>query len=125
MGRDDRQGTGGSERRRDPRYARTLPLRVGHDANDGLQAESINISARGIYCKVPRYVPPFSKLKVGLDLPQEDGSSRPVECDGVVVRVEPEAEQPGTREYRLAIYFLNLDRPDADAINGFLEDTQN
>ena len=32
-----------------------------------------------------------------------------MECEGVVVRVEPETELPGTREYRLAIYFLDLE----------------
>ncbi len=112
------------ERRRDPRYDRSVPLRMGHEGQ-GLRAESINISTRGLYCKVGRFVPAFSKLRVALDLPFPEGDHRTVECDGVVVRVEPEQEMPGVQEYRLAIYFLNLDQPSARVIEEFLVATQN
>ena len=109
-----------AERRRDPRYDRNLRVHVGGSSADGLRAESINISSRGLYCKVPRYVHPFSKLNVALDLPFVSSGVAKVECEGVVVRVEPEAEMPGLNEYRLAIYFLNLERHAADAIHAFL-----
>ncbi len=115
---------GGRERRRDPRYPRSVPLRMGHDGM-GVRAESINISTRGLYCKVPRYVAPFSKLRVALDLPFSANDHRTVECDGVVVRVEPDSEAPGVGEYRLAIYFLNLDQPGARMIEDFLSASQN
>ena len=110
----------GAERRRDPRHPRTLPVRVGQDSAEGLRAESINVSTRGLYCKVSRYVQPFSKLKVALDLPFASRGPATIECEGVVVRVDPEVETPGTREYRLAIYFLDLNREGADVIESFL-----
>ncbi len=113
-----------NERRRDPRYEASFPLRVGGDG-EGVRAESINISTRGLYCKVPRHVKPFSKLRVALDLPFDHGDHRTVECDGVVVRVEPEVETPGVAEYRLAIYFLNLGPQGARIIEEFLDSTQN
>ncbi len=110
---------GDSDRRREERYERRFSLRVGDHA-DGLKAESINISSRGLYCKVPRYVQPFSKLRIALDLPFAARESAKVECEAVVVRVEPDVEEPPAKEYRLAIYFLNLDRGAADLIHSFL-----
>lgn len=104
-----------SERRRNQRAFKNVPIMVGHDSEEGLKAESINISTRGLYCKVAQYVPPFSKLKVALELPNDFGKNAEVECEGVVVRVEPEEETVGVKEYNLAIYFLDLD-PDAARI---------
>ena len=125
MGHKDKgsKKSGGDDRRRDHRYDRNVPLRVGEGGPDGLRAESINISTRGIYCKVPQYVHPFSKLRVALDLPFVSRKGATVECDGVVVRVEPENETAGVDEYRLAIYFLNLDREAADLVECFLAES--
>jgi hypothetical protein len=119
MGPKDKEPSG-SDRRRDARHDRSLPLRVAHDSAEGLRAESINVSTRGLYCKVQRYVQPFSKLKVALDLPFVSQGQATVECEGVVVRVDPEMETPGAKEYHLAIYFLDLDRKDASLIETFL-----
>jgi len=122
MGTQGREGKG-SERRREPRFNRTVPVRVAHDSSDGLRAESINVSTRGLYCKAPRYVPPFAKLKVALELPFVSRDPATVECEGVVVRVEPESEMPSAREYRLAVYFLNLAQDSAELIADFLEES--
>ncbi|MDW7710510.1 MAG: PilZ domain-containing protein [Deferrisomatales bacterium] len=111
------------ERRREPRYERTVPLRVVHDGADGVKAESINISTRGLYCRSPRYVPAFAKLKVTVELPFATRDAVRVECDGVVVRVEPQAEMAGVSEYRLAVYFLNLERDSAELIGRFLAES--
>jgi len=108
------------DRRRDARFDRTVPVRVIGDGADGLRAESINISSRGLYCKVSRFVEPFSKLNVVLDLPFISRGVAKVECEGVVVRSEPEIETAGLKEYRLAIYFLNLDQGAAELIHSFL-----
>ena len=107
------------DRRRDTRFDRSFAVRVGGQV-EGIRAESINISSRGLYCKVPRYVHPFSKLRIALDLPFVSRDSGKIECDAVVVRVEPEVEDAAARDYRLAIYFLNLDRPSAELIQSFL-----
>lgn len=122
MGRQEGDATA-SERRREPRYDRNLPLRVGHDSTDGLRAESINISTRGLYCKSPRYVAPFAKLRVAVELPFVGGDTATVECEGVVVRVEPEVETVGVKDYRLAVYFLNLEDSCAELIARFVEET--
>lgn len=109
-----------TERRRDERHPRTLRFQVNSGQRDALEAESVNLSTRGLYCLVERYVAPFSKLRVGLDLHGADGGSHRLDCEGVVVRVEPEAEKPDVKEYRVAIYFLNLPREDAELVARYL-----
>jgi len=121
MGTQGKEGKG-SERRREPRFDRSVPVRVAHDSADGLRAESIYVSTRGLYCKSPRYVPPFAKLKVALELSFASRDPATVECEGVVVRVEPEGETPSVREYRLAVYFLDLARESAELIAQFLDE---
>jgi hypothetical protein len=110
----------GAERRKKRRFERSVPVRVGEQKEEGLRAESINISSRGLYCKVRRYVQPFSKLKVALDLPFVSRDHVTVECEGVVVRVEPDAEDSNVQEYRLAIYFLDSEWEGADLVEAFL-----
>lgn len=114
---------GGAERRKEPRFDRSLPVRVGEDGPDGMRAESINISTRGLYCKTQRYVAPFAKLKVALELPFASREPAAVECEGVVVRVEPQAETLGGKEYRVAVYFLNVEREIQDLIAQYLEES--
>lgn len=105
-----------TERRRDRRYARegvTLKL------TDGMKADTVNISSRGLYCVTDQSIPEFSKLRVAIELPLSDGDRYKIECDGVVVRAEP--HKAGARKsYSLAIYFLNLDSDRAAAIDDFL-----
>jgi hypothetical protein len=112
------QSRGGAERRRDQRYEKSFSLEVAGDSTEGLKAESINISTRGLYCKVPRYLQPFSKLRVALDLPFASRKTERIDCEGVVVRID--RDEGGAEEYRLAIYFLDLDRRSAELIGEFL-----
>jgi hypothetical protein len=111
------QSRDAADRRRDPRYEKSFSLEVASDSAEGLKAQSINISTRGLYCKVPRYLQPFSKLRVALDLPFVSRQSERIDCEGVVVRVDKEE---GAGDYRLAIYFLDLDRRSAELIGEFL-----
>ena len=114
---------GGAGRRKEPRYDRSLPVRVADDSPDGLKAESINISTRGLYCRTKRYVAPFAKLKVAMELPFASRDPATVECEGVVVRVEPQTEALGGKEYRVAVYFLNVERETQDLIAQYIEES--
>lgn len=109
-----------TERRRNQRSHKSVSVMVGHDSVEGFKVESINISTRGLYCKVSRYVPPFSKLRVALELPDDEGQCSAVECEGVVVRVEPEEETVGIKEYNLAVYFLDLNPDAAKRVGAFV-----
>lgn len=104
-----------SERRRDSRYDRRLRFHFQNGDADRIAAETINISSRGLYCVVPKPVPAMTKLRVALDLPL-GGETKRMECEGVVVR----SEKTDDGACRVAIYFLNLDREAAAALERYL-----
>lgn len=110
-----------TERRRDQRYTRDdLHLTL----TDGVRAQSVDVSSRGLHCRTDRPIPEFSKLKVSMELPLSDGDRYTVECEGVVVRCEPVRAQ-GKLGYNLAVYFLNLDNERASFIEDLLTSEKN
>ena len=115
---------GQPERRRAPRVVRTIPVQIGHGADD-LAAESIDLSASGVYCRVARRVPVMTKVRVVLVLPGGSQGPQPVRiaCTGVVVRVES-ATPPGDNgpAYRLAIFFTDLTTTDRDCLAAFVDE---
>lgn len=105
-----------TERRRDKRVPRND---VFLTLTDGIKAQSVNISTRGLYCVTDRPLPEFSKLKVCLEIPLPQGQPPcKIDCDGVVVRSELQAATNSA--YNVAIYFLNLDSERAAVIEDFL-----
>ena len=104
------------ERRRDPRFEKTLSFQIQNGGAGRLAAESINISSRGLYCRAPEPVPVMSKLNISLNLPFPGGKSELLECEGVVVRAEKDADGSS----RIAIYFLNFNAAKADILNRYL-----
>lgn len=106
--------SGSDERRREPRYEKELLLEL----TDGIVAKTVNISSRGLYCTVKKPIPAFSKIHVSFELPCADGDHR-FECEGVVVRVDQDPDNKG-EFYNVAIYFLNLDKDKAMAVEQYL-----
>ncbi len=101
------------ERRKFPRFNILVLLNLsfpGAKKDEIFSATSINISMNGIYCQVNRYIPVFEKVLVMFVIPQSGRKSYNLvlQCEAVVVRVEPEHEEPGQREYNIALYFHNL-----------------
>lgn len=91
----------GRERRIHPRIDLQLPLNVAFNGFD-ITTNTQNLSCLGTYCRIDKYIPPFTRVRVKLDLP--DNSEKRVECDGVVVRSEDDAD--GT--FDIAIYFNRI-----------------
>jgi hypothetical protein len=108
------------ERRKDPRFERLLDLKVGSPGQEGVSARSGNISRKGLYCTVAEYIEPFSKLTISLALEVPDGTRHQLECDGVVVRTEPEEPTAAVDEYSIAIYFTDLSPEIAGKIDEYL-----
>jgi hypothetical protein len=109
------------ERRVYPRLAHKLPLNLAVNGYD-FSTVSRNISSVGAYCHLDKYMPPFTKISVKLSLPSKEQAGRNtiVECKGVVVRTEDEADGG----FNLAIFFNQM-RDDqrkkiAQYINQFL-----
>jgi hypothetical protein len=68
-----------------------------------------------VYVEVGHFIEPLTKLSVTLDLPGPRGATR-IETEAIVVRTQPEREQPGTDRYQIACAFLSLSDPHRSTI---------
>ena len=93
------------ERRLHPRLEHRLPMNVAVNGYD-FSTLSHNISCVGAYCHLEKYMPPFTKIAVKLNLPNRDGANKNtvVECKGVVVRSEDEVKGG----FNIAIFFNEI-----------------
>jgi hypothetical protein len=100
------------ERRSYPRTDARVPAQVELQSDTGATTvRTLNVSGSGLYCWVPEYISPMTKLDIAMILPirKEDGlKNELMEFEGVVVRTEPEEEQEDRDNYYLAIYFSGL-----------------
>ncbi|NIM19807.1 MAG: hypothetical protein GTO51_06130 [Candidatus Latescibacteria bacterium] len=113
------------ERRRAVRIPAKLALQIKISGKDCAEAESINVSANGVYFTSPTYIPVLTKLEIELTLPapgEEEGvrPGRNVTCEGVVVRTEPEEEAPKTTRYEIACYFTSIAEEDKDYLDTYI-----
>lgn len=92
----------GRERRVHPRIDHQLPLNVAFNEYD-FTTNTQNLSCLGTYCRIDKYIPPFTRVRVKLDLPIHDEKCN-VECDGVVVRSEDDADG----SFDIAIFFNRI-----------------
>ena len=99
-------GSCGAERRRYPRIDKQLPLKVAANGYD-FSTLTQNVSCVGAYCRIDKYIPPFTKVGIRMVLPihnavRQDSCS--VECHGVVVRTD-DVKDGG---FNLAIFFNRI-----------------
>jgi len=92
----------GRERRIHPRIDHQLPLNVAFNEH-AFTTNTQNLSCLGTYCRIDKYIPPFTRVRIKLDLPVNNEKHN-VECDGVVVRSDDDAD--GT--FDIAIYFNRI-----------------
>jgi len=93
-------------RRQFPRINRELPLKVAANGYD-FTTSTLNVSCVGAYCRIDKYVPPFTKVAVKLSLPVASingNKNYDVECSGVVVRTEDEIQ----KGFNIAIFFNRI-----------------
>jgi hypothetical protein len=88
--------------------------------NDRAHAESLNVSANGVYFASTTFIAPLTRLRITLELPGDAGAKSRVACDGVVVRTEPEVEAPGGGEYEVACYFTEISEPDRSRLEKYI-----
>lgn len=98
------------ERRLHPRLVQNLPINVAANGYDFITFTQ-NVSCVGAYCQINKYVPPFTRVKIKLNLPIATNGIKDnceVECYGVIVRTEDAA----SGGFNIAIYFNEIkDRP--------------
>jgi len=91
------------ERRQYPRIERQLPVKIAANGYDFFTTTR-NISCVGTYCRVDKYIPPFTKIFVRLSLPNNSRNNSQVKCFGVVVRTDDE----GRDGFNIAIFFNDI-----------------
>jgi len=95
-----------------------MEIQVGGGAE---RVESLNVSANGVYFASSRYIAPLTRLRMVLDLPGARGrAAANVSVDGVVVRVDPEAESDGVTEYEVACYFTSISDRDRETLESYI-----
>jgi hypothetical protein len=94
------------ERRQHPRIDKELPISVvanGYDFSTSTQ----NISCLGAYCHIEKYVPPFTKVRIKMNVPLVANGAKEhcdIDCHGVIVRTEDEPNGG----YNVAIFFNKI-----------------
>ena len=94
------------ERRRFPRIAQNIPVNIIANGYDFVTTTE-NVSCVGTYCRVDKYIPPFTKIAVKLNLPiatNDGGRHCTVECRGVVVRTDDE----NNGGFNIAVFFNHI-----------------
>jgi len=104
------------------RTAARVPARLAMELTLGggrTRAETLNVSANGVYFASTTFIPLLTKLRITLELP-EDGAPSKVTCDGVVVRTEPEVETAGEDDYQVACYFTDMSELDRERLESYI-----
>ena len=112
--------THGAEKRKHPRIAKNLPLKIEGGEFD-IVTETKNISCTGAYCQVDRYVAPFTKVKATMLVSSSDASHKNISCKGVVVRVEKN-DNTLEPQYNIAIYFNEISKANMSKISRFVKE---
>lgn len=114
-----------SDRREFPRFQIQIPLSLsitGEPQEDTCDATALNVSMNGVCCTVDRYLPIFDRVLLTFVLPEDVGDPYHLvsQCEGIVVRIDPEEEQPECKEYQVAVYFNSLSRPERNLLQALI-----
>lgn len=101
------------ERRKAKRVDANLAVTIS-GAPDGAEGRTLNISTNGVYFESPKFIDVLTKVQLELVIPTGtpgSGKEEKVACEGVVVRVEPEHEEPDVSMYNVAVFFAYISKP--------------
>ena len=100
------------ERRSHPRVEADVAAHVSRPfARHAVTIQTRNISCGGLYCRVPEYIGPSTRLHTAMIVPIRDAEgirNELLEFDSIVVRVEPAKEEPEREAYHIALSFVGL-----------------
>lgn len=106
------------ERRLFPRIQHDLPVKIAANGYDFITTTQ-NVSCVGAYCRINKYIPPFTKIMVKLNLPlalTKGSKNCSVECKGVIVRTEDESEGG----FNIAIFFNEIKAGERKKISKYI-----
>ena len=108
------------ERRKYHRLDTCLPLKLFCDDVDFI-TDTINISSGGVYCRINKYMPLMTKLRIIMFVPSSRGKSHKIECEGIVVRTEPEHPSGDVKDYNVAIFFSRMKKTDRARVADYIK----
>lgn len=120
--------SGTDDKRRHPRVAHRIRVRSTHHdepAREALELETIDLSAGGLNCTAPVFLPPMTKLALSLVLPAgpspEAHQEQRVSGEAVVVRSDPSHPKANGGTYRVALFFSKMDDADRHRLHEFVK----
>lgn len=108
-----------TERRQQPRAKTELPLNIAANGYNFI-TNTQNISCLGAYCRLDKYIPPFTKIAVKINLPITSNcrlNNSSVECKGVVVRTEDD----NIGGFNIAIFFNEINDTQRKKISQYIK----
>jgi c-di-GMP-binding flagellar brake protein YcgR len=88
-----------------------------HESEFDIQGRTINISAGGIFFKTDRSFQPGITIELMLELSENDED---IQCLARVVRCELDEQE---KNYRIAVNFLDISRPERNRLSEFMNKT--
>lgn len=110
------------EQRLENRLGKSIPLQICFEDSNIFSGETVNVSSRGLSCRVPCYVPPFSRLSINMDMSLPSRGLESLQMDALVVRTEKCPDNARQGDHVLGLFFLKLDQEKAALMNEFLGD---
>ncbi len=110
-----------AEKRQHPRIDKKLPFNVAVNGYD-FKTTTQNISCLGAYCHIDKYIPPFTKVAVKMNLAimgnRSKGKCRSynINCNGVIVRTEDDKKSG----FNIAIFFNELKHEPQQKISRYI-----
>ena len=111
------------ERRRAKRVDANLAVTIS-GAPEGAEGRTLNISTNGVYFESPKFIDVLTKVQLELVIPTGEpgsGKEQRVTCDGVVVRVEPEHEEPDVSRYNIAVFFAFVPKASQAVLSRYIK----
>ena len=112
------------DKRRHPRVSHKMRVQSSH--REAVELETIDVSAGGLRCSSPLFIPPMTKMALSLILPSKAGGGRNgdqvVNGEAVVVRTDPAVPHapPANGGYRVALFFSRMDDSDRQILADWL-----
>lgn len=105
------------ENRRHPRFILMLPLEIS-SGDFSLETQTKNISCSGLYCKVDRFIPKETEIKVSMKISftiDDHKVKKTINCLAKVVRIDP-PNPLRNANYNIGIAFSSLRTDDKDIL---------
>lgn len=106
------------------RKAKRIDARLAVTVLDGpaeATGHTLNISTNGVYFQSPHFIEPLTRVRLSLVVPRTEGKEENIDCDGVVVRVEPENKDSSVDLYKIAVFFTYISKSSQNGLDRYIQ----